>query len=454
MGLIKAALGAAGGMLAAQWKEMIYCESIPADVLTVKGQKRVGGRSSNTKASDNIITNGSAVVVNDGQCMVIVEQGKVVEVCAEPGEFIYDNQVAPSVFSGDLGQSLADTFAQIGKRLTFGGDTGTDQRVYYFNTKEVMGNKYGTATPVPFRVVDANIGLDVDISVRCNGEYSYRICNPILFYTNVCGNVESEYRRAEIDSQLKSELLTALQPAFAKISAAGVRYSAVPAHTQELADALNEALSSKWRELRGIEVVSFGVNSIATSPEDEQMIKDLQKAATMRDPSMRDAVLAAAQGDAMRTAAGNEGGMGAMGAFIGMGMAGQMGRPAGGSYSNAAPNPPQSQYATAAGGGFAPAPAPQQPGGWTCSSCGASGNMGKFCNDCGSPRPADAGTWACASCGTAGNTGKFCRECGTPAPTSQPRYKCDKCGWVPEDQSRPPKFCPECGDVFDEGDLS
>ena len=277
MGLIKAALGAAGGVLADQWKEYFYCESIPADILAVKGQKRTSGRSSNTKGSDNIITNGSIIAVADGQCMLIVEQGKVVEVCAEPGEFTFDASTEPSIFSGDLGESIGQVFQTIGKRFTFGGEAPKDQRVYYFNTKELIGNKYGTASPVPFRVVDQRAGIDIDISIRCFGEYSYRVTNPLLFYTNVCGNVEAGYERSQIDSQLKTELLTALQPAFARISDMGIRYSALPGHTTELAQALNEELSAKWRDLRGLEIVSFGVSSVKASEEDEKMIKELQR---------------------------------------------------------------------------------------------------------------------------------------------------------------------------------
>ena len=310
MGLLKAGLGAAGGVMADQWKEFIYCESMPADVLACKGSKRTGGRSSNTRGEDNVISNGSVIAVNDGQGMLVVQNGKIIEVALEPGEFVFDTGSEPSVFSGNLGDSIKETFANIGSRFTFGGDAGKDQRVYFINTKEIIGNKYGTASPVPFRVVDNNIGLDVDISVRCNGEYSYRITNPLLFYTNVCGNVTDSYTRDKIDSQLKSELLTALQPAFAKISEMGIRYSAIPGHTTELARALNEVLSADWRDLRGVEIVSFGVNSIAASQEDEQMIKDLQKAAVMRDPTMAAANIASAQSDAMRAAAANPNGHG------------------------------------------------------------------------------------------------------------------------------------------------
>lgn len=250
MGLLKAGLGAAGGVMADQWKEFIYCESMPADVLACKGSKRTGGRSSNTRGEDNVISNGSVIAVNDGQGMLVVQNGKIIEVALEPGEFVFDTGSEPSVFSGNLGDSIKETFANIGSRFTFGGDVGKDQRVYFINTKEIIGNKYGTASPVPFRVVDNNIGLDVDISVRCNGEYSYRITNPLLFYTNVCGNVTDSYTRDKIDSQLKSELLTALQPAFAKISEMGIRYSAIPGHTTELARTQRSPLGRLARPAR------------------------------------------------------------------------------------------------------------------------------------------------------------------------------------------------------------
>jgi membrane protease subunit (stomatin/prohibitin family) len=459
MGLIKAGAGSIGGALADQWKEFIYCDSIPADVLVRKGQKRRGRRSSNTEGSDNVITNGSVVVVNDGQCMVIVEQGKVVEFCAEAGEFTYNTSIAPSLFTGGLGQGLLDTFKNVGKRFTFGGETGVDQRVYYFNTKEIVGNKYGTANPVPFRVVDNNIGLDIDISVRCNGEFSYKVVDPLLFYANVCGNVEEDYKRTEIQSMLRSELLTALQPAFAKISAEGVRYSAVPAHTAELADALNEQLSSRWTELRGLKIVSFGVSTIVADEEDEQMIKNLQKTAVMRDPRMAAAMLTGAQADAMVGAANNANG--AMLGFAGMNMANGMGgMNAASLYQMGGMGQPGMGQPQPAPMPAAPAPAAPVADAWTCPSCGAA-NTGKFCMECGTPKPAPepkpaTDSWTCPSCG-ASNTGKFCMECGTPRPAETepepaPHFRCDKCGWEPEDPNNIPKFCPNCGDRFDEND--
>ena len=439
MGLILAALGSAGGVLADQWKEYFYCESLPNNVLAVKGRKRNSGRSSNTRGSDNIISSGSVIAVADGQCMLIVEQGKIVDVCAEPGEYVYDSSTEPSIFSGKLGEGILNIFKQIGKRFTFGGEAPKDQRVYYFNTKEVTGNKYGTPSPVPFRVVDKNIGLDIDISIRCFGEYSYVLSNPLLFYTNVCGNVTADYTKEQLDGQMKSELLTALQPAFARISEMGIRYSALPGHTTELAQALNEELSGKWRDLRGIEIASVGVSSVKASEEDEAMIKELQRNATFRNPNMAAAHLVGAQAAAMQAAASNQA-TGAPMAFMGMNMAAQ----AGGVNAQSLYQMGQQQPA---------APAAPAAGTWTCPKCGAAAT-GKFCPECGTkkPEPAAADGWTCPSCGTV-NKGKFCAECGTRKPAGAVQYRCDKCGWEPADKSKPPKFCPECGDPFDNNDI-
>jgi len=326
MGLIKAGMGAVGGVLADQWKEFFYCDSMPPDVLMMKGQKRTGGRSSNTGGEDNIISNGSVIAVNNGQCMMIVEQGKVVDLCAEPGEYTYDQSSEPSLFTGGLNkESVIAVFKQMGRRFTFGGDTGKDQRVYFFNTKEIVGNKYGTPSEIPFKVVDADTGLKLSVRIRCFGEYSYKIVDPILFYTNVAGNASDSYERSQIDGQLKSELLTALQPAFAKISAQRIDYTDLAGHTFEIAEALNEVLSKKWTELRGLAIVSFGVNSVKANEEDEAKIQKIQMGMAMSNPAMGAGVLADAQSDAMRTAAGNEGGMGAAFGFMGMNMAGAAG---------------------------------------------------------------------------------------------------------------------------------
>ncbi len=401
MGLIKAGVGALGGATADQWREFFYCDAIDKDVLVVKGQKRTNSRTSNTKGNDNIISNGSVVAVADGQCMIIVEQGKIVEVCAEPGEFTYDTSTEPSIFYGSLGENIKKTFQTIGKRFTFGGDTAKDQRVYYFNTKELIDNKFGTPNPIPFRVVDRNIGLDIDVSIRCSGIYSYKITDPLLFYTNVCGNVEEAYTREEIDNQLKTEFVSALQPAFGQLSDLEIRPNQLASHSTELENAMNAALTSKWSQLRGLSVVSIALNPITLPEEDAEMIKQAQRNAIMRDPTMAGATLVGAQADAMKAAAANEGG--AMNGFIGMGMAMNAGGGTGQAqnlFAMGQQQQPQQQQAPAAGG-------------WTCPQCSAQ-NTGKFCTNCGTPAPAPAPAndrWFCPDCGTE-NHGKFCTNCG------------------------------------------
>ena len=392
MGLINAALSTAASTLADQWKEYFYCESLPADTLVVKGRKRVSGLSAN-RGSDNIISDGSVIAIADGQCMMIVEQGKVVDICAEPGEYIYDMSSEPSLFTGDLASNIYKVFEQLGKRFTFGGQAASDQRVYFFNTKEITGNKYGTPNAVPFRVVDSNVGIDIDIGIRCFGEYSYKIVNPILFYTNICGNVSSEFKRSDIDAQLKSELLTALQPAFAKLSEQGIRYSALPAHTMEMADALNDVLSSKWAELRGIDIVSFGISSVTANEEDEKMLKDLQKNAALKDPTMAAAHLVGAQAEAMKNAASNANG--AVNGFMGMNMASSAGGMNAADLYSMGASKPQASSAS----------------GWFCPDCGTN-NTGNFCTQCGAKKPSDE--WQC-TCGSV-NKGNFCPNCGAKKP--------------------------------------
>lgn len=429
MGLLKAGAGALGGVLADQWKEFFYCDSLDSDTLVAKGEKRVGKRSSNTKGTDNIISNGSVISVNEGQSMIIVESGKVVEFCAEPGEFVYDSSTEPSIFCGSLGESIKKSFAEVGKRFTFGGDAPKDQRVYYFNTKEITGNKFGTPAPVPFRVtLDESMNYKLSVDLRCNGVYSYKIADPLLFYTNVSGNVEYTYDRSELDEMLKSELLDALRPAFAKVSAMKIMYSEIPAHTKEVTGALAGELSSEWREKRGIELYAVSINGVSIPDDQRKKITEWEENLMTTNPNMAASRIVGSQADAMRTAAGNPNGAAA--GFFGMGMAGNAGG------ANAA-----NLFAM---GANTENSAPKT--GWTCS-CGAV-NTGKFCSECGKPQP--SGGWTC-ECGTA-NTGKFCSNCGKPNPGAAPKYKCNKCGWVPEDPENPPKFCPECGDAFDGND--
>ena len=443
MGLIKAAAESVSRIFADQWREYFYCDAMPENVLMVKGKKRINANSSNTKGAENVITHGSTIVVNEGQCMMIVEQGAIVEFAAEAGAYTFDSKTEATIFYGGLGQGIKGSWETFKRRFTFGGDTGMDQRVYYFNLKEIMGNLYGTSSPIPYRVVDRNIGLDMDTQIRCNGEYSYKITDPILFYKNVCGNETESYTRDRLDRTMKAEFVTALQPALGKLSAQGIRFSEIISHTEDLAQAMNEALTKKWSGLRGISVASVAMNPPSLPPEIQKKLTDMQTSARLRDPGLAAAHMIEAQATAMNTAAGNEGG--AMMGFMGMNMA-QM---AGGMNANQLFQ--MSAQQPAAPAPVAPAPAPVAPAAaansWTCA-CGMV-NTGKFCTDCGASKPADG--WTCA-CGAV-NKGKFCPECGAKKPAAEPLYRCDKCGWEPADPKNPPKFCPECGDRFDDSDI-
>ncbi len=450
MGLIKALTGAIGGTLADQWKEFFYCDALPEDTLVVKGQKRITSRSSNTKGNDNIISNGSGIAVADGQAMIIVDQGKVVEFCAEPGQFTYDNSSEPSIFAGSLGKSIIETFKTIGRRITYGGDTGKDQRVYYFNLKEITGNKFGTASPVPFKVViNEQLGFKLSVDLRCNGIYSYKLVDPILFYTSVSGNVGDEYKRDRIDSMLKGELVQALQPALAVLSAKGVSYDQIPAHTIELRDALNEALKNDWGR-RGIEIYSMNIG-VPSIPEDQRKkITEWEETSMTLNPTVAAGRMTGGVISAMNKAAENEGG--AMNGFIGMGMAMNQGAnninalfEQGGQQGGAPVAPANGPVAPQGGAGAKAADT------WVCPVCGKTVEGGKFCPECGAPRPADKEGWACPKCGTV-NKGNFCTECGEKRPQGAPLYRCDKCGWEPEDPKNPPRFCPQCGDKFDDND--
>ncbi|WP_026513931.1 SPFH domain-containing protein [Butyrivibrio sp. LB2008] len=406
MGLIQAATIAGSNVLADQWREYFYCPSLTNDVLITKGEKKVGN-GANKKGSDNVISDGSIIAINEGQCMILVDQGQITHISADAGEYVYDSSTDSSIFYGSLSESVLNSFKEFGKRVGFGGIAAKDQRVYFVNIKEILGNKYGTINPVPFRVVDTNIGLDMDVSIKCHGEFSYRIVDPILFYKNICGNIEGVFRKDKIESQLKSELLTALQPAFAKISEMGIRYSSLPGHTTEIADALNEVLSNKWSGFYGITLTSFGISSVTANEEDEKTIKELQRTGALRNPSMAAATLANAQAQAMQDAAKNTA-TGPMMAFAGMNMAQQ----AGGMNANQlfAMGSQQQQAQPMQGQPAQPQPAQNQAaaGSWTCS-CG-SVNTGNFCPNCGAKKPAT--TWTC-SCGAV-NDGNFCTSCGSP----------------------------------------
>ena len=432
MGLIKAALGAIGGTLADQWKEYIYCDSMSADVLVQKGEVKIMDRSSNTRRNDNIISDGSKIAVNEGQFMMIVENGKVVDFSAEPGAFTYRTGTEPSMLDNGW-KGLKESFKMVGKRFTYGGQPENDQRVYYVNIKEIMDNKVGVGD-VPFR--DSEFGFTM--MLKGYGTYSYRITNPIMFYTNVCANVKDRFLRSEIDGQLKTEVQHNLQPALGKIALKGIPYDQLPLFTNEIAEELNQELTAEWVEKRGISVVSVALASITPDEESAKKIAEFQESRVYTNATMRGARLGTAQATAMEKAAAND--AGAMTGFLGMGFAQQ----AGGMNATSLYQMGQGQ-----GGPGQPEPPKSAAGGWSCPSCGKAGNTGKVCSEGGAKRPEEG--WTCPTCGKV-NQGKFCPECGTKRPAGAPVYQCDKCGWKPEDPAHPPKFCPECGDPFTEED--
>lgn len=460
MGLIKAAKDSIESLLADQWREYFYCDTLPDSILVTKGQKRAANGRNSNKGSENIISNGSVIAINEGQCMIIVEQGEIVEFSADAGQFVYDTSTEASLLTGELNETtVMDTVKNLVKRFSFGGNTGNDQRVYYFNIKEIKSNLFGTRNPIPFRIVDTNVGLDLDTTARCNGSYSFKIVDPLVFYKNVCGNVTHDYKTSEITGYMKDELVDALQPALAKISAQGVRYSALPDYSDDITAILSEELKEAWLKNRGIQIVSLNLSPITIPAEDEKLFRELQQEMAKKKSEMQIDLAKAQNGligidlekqriAAMHAAASNEA-VGPMFAFANMNMAGA----ATGMYTNQAgqANPVNQAAQMYTMNQVTQMNEPQQgatAAGWTCK-CGHT-NTGRFCEECGAKKPELSG-WTC-KCGHV-NTGKFCQECGAKKPEGAPLYKCDKCGWEPENPAQPPKFCPECGDVFDGNDV-
>lgn len=336
MGLIKAIANSVGGSLGDQWKEYFYCDSLAQNVLMCKGQKQQTQRGTNFRGESNIISNGSVIAVNEGQCALIVEDGKIVELTCEPGRFVYDTSSEPSIFAGKFGQSLKDTFKQIGKRFTFGGSTGKNQCVYFINIKPIENNLFGTYTPIPFRFVDENVGIDIDLHVRCRGRFSYTIDNPIVFYTRIAANVQDCFTSDQLLDQLRAEFVTYLQAAFAPISSRGVRPSDLLGETIELVDEMNKLLKEKWLEMRGLKIFSIAFESISVPDDEQKILTKLQETKVFTNSQMAAANFAQAQADALRAAASNEN-AGAFMAFAGMNMANATGKMMGGAVGGVSP---------------------------------------------------------------------------------------------------------------------
>lgn len=450
MGLIKAGIQAVRGTLADQWVDYIRCDAMPETILMRPGKRVVGKGSSNVHGSDNIISDGSKIDIADGQCMLIVENGRIVDFCQEPGQYVYDSKTQPSLLGGGF-DDLGESFKQVGKRFAAGGIATDTQKVYYVNLLEIHGNKIGVGN-IPFR--DSEFGFTV--KVQGFGTYSYRIKNPLLFYTNLAGNTDGIYERKTIETQLKNELSMSLQPALGKIASMGISYDQLINYPKEIGMALNKELTEDWEKRRGIVIESVAFASLTVDDESADKIAKFQEARVFTNPDMLRSQMGLSQSEAFANMGKNPGGanpsdmmgmaMGAMSMNMMSGMGGVMQTPTGGTQVPTCPTPTPpvvpvvNKPAEAPGGTEAT---------WTCG-CGKV-NTGKFCADCGKPKPAQD-HWSCPSCGAA-NMGRFCSECGSKKPVGEPQYKCDKCGWMPPDPKNPPKFCPECGDPFGDEDV-
>lgn len=424
MGLIRAVMSAGGSVLADQWKEYFQVDSMSNDQLVVKAHKKTRG---NNKGGDDIISNGSCVAVGDGQVALIVEDGKIVEFCAEPGRFIWDSSSEPSMFCGGFFKGLADSFAKFGERFTFGGDRAKTQRVYYVNTKEIMDNKFGTTTPMVYDDPYYKTAL----YIRYFGQFSFRIMDPIVFFTSISGSVSESFSRDSLMDMCKDEFMTALDSAFALLSADGVKFSQIPVKQREIAKYMSTTLDEEWMARRGMDVISVAISKVTPDEKSRQRIEEFDMNVMHSSPDAMAGGLAYSQMQAMQKAASNS--AGAMTGFMGLGMMGNvMG-------NNAQAQAELLNTARQINGGAnsSTTAGANNSTDWKCS-CGTVNN-GKFCANCGSAKPVqntDNTSWTC-SCGSV-NSGKFCPNCGGAKPSI---YTCS-CGYV---SNAPFKFCPDCG---------
>lgn len=428
MGLIRALAAGTGTVLADQWREYFCADSLDNKVLVAKGHMKTVKRGlfgARNKASEDIITNGSVIAVNEGQVALILCDGKIADFCAEPGYFKWDNSTEPSMFGGNFFRGLADSFKRIGYRFTFGGDTGSQQRVYYINVKEIMDNKFGTKTPVPYDDPYYKTAL----YIRYFGQYSFKITDPLIFFSSVAGNVTETYTVEMLRDMCSDEFMTALDSSLAKCSAEGIKFSQLPLRQREIARYMSETLDEEWRTRRGMEIISVALSKVTPDDDSRRRIEEFDTNVMHSNPEAMAGGLAYARMAAMKDAAKNS--AGAMTGFMGVGMAASA---LGGSESQGVllENAQKMQAAKEAGKKAA--------SGRVCPKCGA-GVTGKFCPECGEKMPDEEAGWVC-SCG-ARNTGRFCSECGKAKPESG--YTCS-CGYRSD---KPFKFCPECGKQSD-----
>ncbi len=464
MGLIKAAIGALGGTLGDTWKEAVHCQAMSNSVILRTGTKmhQNSGRTSNTKGTENVISNGSSILVEENTCMLTLDNGKITNVVTEPGSYTLDNSSAPSIFAGQIKDSAKDFI----KRFTYGGTPSYEQRVVYINLQKLPGIKFGTSTPVPYFDPKYNTSIDL----RFFGTFEIQIPDAeyaVRFYQEVAskGVLSGDMTVSSIfdSSQYKQEFIQAMTEALGMLSTQGVFYSMISTRLTELTNNVQAATVGSWQQ-RGFMVTNIGMGAPTLTDESKKLLGDRLKADTMLDPNVQQAMMAGSVARGIESAASNE--AGAMMGFMGMNMAQQAGGNIMGQMTANAqqfnqrqpqndPNAWKCSCGNVNTGAFCSSCGNKKPEAWVCK-CGTQ-NTGKFCANCGTskegaaPVPKASGEWVC-KCGKT-NSGRFCAECGSPKPEAPKKYKCDKCGWEPVDPSNPPKFCPECGDPFDDSDL-
>lgn len=402
MGIIKAATSTIGGGLADQWLEVIEPDNMSDSTVMTKGVnvRRNDKRGANRKGTEDVITDGSVIHVYPNMMMLLVDGGRIIDYTAEEGYYTVKNELAPSMLNGSLKDAISETF----DRFKFGGVTPQKQQVFYINLQEIKGIRFGTSSPLNY----FDNFYNAELFLRAHGNYSLRITDPILFYTNAIPKNKSQVDINDINEQYLAEFLTALQTAINKMSADGERISYVPSKSMELSKYMGTVLDDSWRELRGMEIVSVAVASISYTDDSVKLINMRNQGAMLGDPSIREGYVQGSVARGMESAGSNA--AGATTGFVGMGM----GMNAGGGYLNQASQNNQQQMQQQASAQH------------------------------------NADHWDCPQCGTS-NTGKFCSNCGTPKPTSDGpslKMKCSDCGEVIDLANGIPKFCPNCGKPF------
>lgn len=400
MGIIRAITNAVGGGLADQWLEVIEPDQMSDHTVFAAGvQMRRGERNANTKKTSAIVSNGSVIHVYPNQFMILVDGGRIVDYTAEEGYYTVNNSAEPSLFNGELGEAVKESF----NRVRFGGTPPHAQRVFYINLQEIKGIKFGTTNPVNY----FDSFYNSELFLRAFGTYSIKVVDPIKFYSEAIPKDSDHVDISDINEQYLSEFLGALQAAINQLSADGVRISHVTSKNMELSRYMAQILDDDWKDLRGMEVVSVGLAGISYSEESQKLINMRNQGAMLGDPNVREGYVQGAVARGMEAAGSNS--AGSMAGFMGMGF----GMNAGGGFVGAASQANQAQRQAAT---RPVEPSPAAPGtasdDWTCS-CGAQNHGGKFCPNCGTPRPT---VRFCTNCGEKlSPNAKFCPNCGTKA---------------------------------------